>query len=233
MDVRYVYVLALEDDCWYVGESENPAARIRSHVSGSGASWTRLHRPLMNPEQHVHNRQRIEGTAIDAKLEEEKQVKKLMLLYGIDKVRGGSYCEVNLTDDCIASLERELCHSDNRCLRCGRQGHYISDCFAKTDVNGERISEQTYSPVRRSRTSDRRSEFANNGTIYRYSMYSQLEYESESESSESFFDEEACHRCGRRGHWAVDCFARTDVHGKTIWREPAYFCKGKGKGKRK
>jgi hypothetical protein len=29
-------------------------------------------------------------------------------------------------------------------------------------------------------------------------------------------DQGSCYRCGRRGHWANMCFARTDVHGRRI-----------------
>jgi len=231
MEVRYVYTLSLEDECWYVGESTNPAMRISSHISGSGATWTNLHPPLKNPEKHIHSRIRIVGTAADAKLEEDKQLKKMMLLYGINNVRGGSYSEVNITDECFSALERELWHSGNRCLRCGRTGHYAVDCYYKKNVNGESIittnSDRSRSPVRRAHTLDRRSQFVRSGTIYRYSMHDQLESVSESESEfDTELESDTCYRCGRQGHWASECFARRDIDGN-------YLVKGKGKGKGK
>ena len=39
----YVYVLRLQDHCWYVGYSVSPEVRIASHFMGRGLQWTRLH----------------------------------------------------------------------------------------------------------------------------------------------------------------------------------------------
>ena len=41
-----LYVLKLEDDCWYVGISMDPLFRIGQHCNGTGAAWTKLHKPL-------------------------------------------------------------------------------------------------------------------------------------------------------------------------------------------
>ena len=39
------YVLALEDDCVYVGKTYNFNMRLGQHMGGTGSKWTRLHKP--------------------------------------------------------------------------------------------------------------------------------------------------------------------------------------------
>ena len=53
---------------------------------GSGAAWTKLHRP-------VKVKKIIKGCD---RYDEDKMVKKLMAKYGIDKVRGGRYSQIIL-----------------------------------------------------------------------------------------------------------------------------------------
>ena len=80
-----LYVLKLEDDCYYIGISHNLNQRWSQHYSGSGAKWTRLHKPVevvkvIYPatEKDIENRITLE----------------YMETYGKEKVRGGSYCKV-------------------------------------------------------------------------------------------------------------------------------------------
>jgi hypothetical protein len=65
-----------------------------------------------------------------------------MAKYGIENVRGGTYSNVvlDLDTNSIAILEKEIRHSKNLCTRCGRDSHYIKDCYAKTDVDGAIIN---------------------------------------------------------------------------------------------
>lgn len=42
----YCYVLKLEDNCYYVGYTCDIVGRLKTHWSGLGARWTRLHKPL-------------------------------------------------------------------------------------------------------------------------------------------------------------------------------------------
>ena len=42
----WVYVLKLQDDCWYVGYSADPETRIACHFLGRGARWTQIHPPI-------------------------------------------------------------------------------------------------------------------------------------------------------------------------------------------
>jgi hypothetical protein len=61
--------------------------------------------------------------------------------YGIDNVRGGTYSNVVLDANCIAVLEKEIRHSNNLCVRCGRGTHFVKDCYATTDSDGVAIKE--------------------------------------------------------------------------------------------
>lgn len=41
-----IYVLELENGCYYVGQSINVARRWSEHQDGTGVGWTKRHRPL-------------------------------------------------------------------------------------------------------------------------------------------------------------------------------------------
>ena len=79
-----IYVLELVDGNYYVGITYNLNIRLSQHLSGSGAGWTRLHKPIRVVEVF------FEGC--DRKMEDEV-TKRYMEKYGKDKVRGGSYCK--------------------------------------------------------------------------------------------------------------------------------------------
>jgi len=79
-----VYILKLEDDCWYVGITYNLNIRMAQHWTSNGAKWTKLHKPIS-----------IEGVIYPASTEIENQkTLELMEKYGKEKVRGGNYCKV-------------------------------------------------------------------------------------------------------------------------------------------
>lgn len=42
----HIYILALENNCFYVGRSTNVKQRIKDHFSGKGSAWTKLHKPI-------------------------------------------------------------------------------------------------------------------------------------------------------------------------------------------
>ena len=73
-----VYVLKCEDDCWYVGITYNFNQRYAQHLGGTGAKWTRLHKPV--------SVERIIWNGCEQEITEE-----YITLYGRDKVRGGSH----------------------------------------------------------------------------------------------------------------------------------------------
>lgn len=146
---KYIYILQLENNKYYIGKTTNPDVRIDNHFSNNGAAWTKKYKPIK-----VHKI--IPGDDFD----EDKYTLKYMSDYGIDNVRGGSYCEINLNTDKINQINhmikscKDLCfhcgsgnHFANKCpdknikkgcTRCGRSNH-TKDCYAKTDIQGNQI----------------------------------------------------------------------------------------------
>ena len=67
--------------------------------------------------------------------DEDKWTKKMMLEYGIENVRGGSYSQTYLPEYQIKSLEKEFKTLNDKCYNCGEFGHFISDCNFVNNTN--------------------------------------------------------------------------------------------------
>jgi hypothetical protein len=75
---------------------------------------------------------------------------------------------------------------DDCCFRCGRAGHYASECYARTDVDGVAIG-----TGRGQWTSAPQQLGATVGGV-------------------------VCYRCGRPGHKSTECYARSHVNGHRL-----------------
>ena len=129
---KILYVLLCENDKYYIGTTNrNLNIRLEEHFSGNGSFFTKKYKPIKTVEL-VEN--------VDD-FDEDKYVKVYMKKYGIDNVRGGSYSQLTLEDYKVKTLESELSTSENVCFRCKRKGHYIKECYAKTDVGGMAIED--------------------------------------------------------------------------------------------
>ncbi len=113
-----IYVLALENDKYYIGRSTQPQKRILSHVNNNGSEWTKKYKPVSVIEI-------ITGCDL---LDEDKHTKRYMFKYGIDNVRGGSYTQIQLSSQQKELLEMEKCTAENTCFKCGKTGHYVNQC---------------------------------------------------------------------------------------------------------
>jgi predicted GIY-YIG superfamily endonuclease len=82
---QYVYVLALENECWYVGTSASVHDRIHAHFTGNGSQWTKTHRPL-----YVHS------IVPGGKDLEKETTLQTMRERGWKSVRGHAWCAVYL-----------------------------------------------------------------------------------------------------------------------------------------
>jgi len=121
-DLYLNYVLQLQHGMFYIGRTQetNISNREFKHLIGAGAVWTTLHPPIRLVEQ-------IEGD----KWMEDNLVYKYMDKYTIDRVRGGSYCQVDLDSFQRRALQNKLKSVNNICYECGQPGHFANKCKNK------------------------------------------------------------------------------------------------------
>ena len=92
-----IYVLKLKKNKFYVGRTDkNAITRFKEHKAGKGSAWTRKYAPV--EIVYVKN---------GDKFDEDKLTKKYMADYGIDNVRGGSYCQITLDPNARNVIEKE------------------------------------------------------------------------------------------------------------------------------
>ena len=120
----FIYILQLEQGKYYVGKTTNYAFRLEQHFGSSGSAWTKKYKPI-NVLELIPNCDNYD---------EDKHTLKCMEKYGINNVRGGSFCEIKLSDNNIITLNQMIKGVTDKCYICGKLDHFANDC-KKHSVN--------------------------------------------------------------------------------------------------
>lgn len=115
-----IYVLECEKNKYYVGRTDCLLEdRMKSHKT----AWTKKYKPIRVLEH-------FDGDNYD----EDKYTKVTMAKYGIENVRGGVYCQINLPDITVDFLCKELFSARGSCFSCG-SSHFSRRCPKKHKDN--------------------------------------------------------------------------------------------------
>jgi len=194
-----IYVLKCLQSKYYVGKTTHFARRYDQHLSGEGSAWTKKYRPIDIAEV-VSNAD---------KYDEDKYVWKYMEKHGIENVRGGSYSQVVLPPELIKCAQRHIGAADDLCFNCNQSGHFIQDCPSKNlAFTSTSVSASTSVSRKRSREdAPGDAQEPPHKLIRSYSSAS---------SVSSLKSNSNCYRCGRRGHWSRECYAKTHISGRRL-----------------
>lgn len=184
----YIYVLQLQKDNYYVGKTDNPQFRLETHFDSGGSVFTKRYKPrqihALHPDCSDHDETRI---TLD-----------YMKKYGIQKVRGGPWTQILLTDAEEEFIQKMIDSESDNCYRCGEAGHFANRC-----------------PLKKSPVEESESEAANRNRAERFGV----PYMSRTKKTKT----NSCVRCQRQGHTEETCYAKINAKGykindnKDIW----------------
>ena len=124
----FIYILQLEKGKYYIGKTTNVAFRLETHFNSSGSVWTKKYKPI--------NLLEVIPDCDD--YDEDKYTIKYMKTYGINNVRGGSFCEIKLSENKIITLNQMIKSVTDKCYICGKADHFANDC-KKVSVKNPKV----------------------------------------------------------------------------------------------
>ena len=225
-----IYVLKLQGNKYYVGKTTNPTYRLDDHFSEGGSAWTKKYKPIS-----IHE---LKPDRPDS--DEQFVTQEYMQKYGIDSVRGGPWCKINLSEadkQAITHINKSNsdscynCGSNDHfasqctkkkatykktpvaCERCGRTNHTADRCYATTDVEGYEINSDESEEEEESWSCSKcGKEFDSyKGASYHERFHCKKVNTSIKKPSYS------CKRCGRPGHTKSNCYAETHAKGYQLY----------------
>ena len=126
-----IYILELLENKYYVGKTNNLSFRLDQHNLSNGSLWTTKYKPIKVLETY----QNCDD------YDEDKYTIKYMEKYGIDNVRGGSFCQFQLKKNEILTINKMIKGTSNKCYTCGKAGHFAKDCYSRFHKNKKQLSE--------------------------------------------------------------------------------------------
>lgn len=206
----FIYVLKLEHGKYYVGKSLNPSVRIDDHNANNGSVWTKKYKPI----------EIIEVIENCDDFDEDKQTLIYMKKYGINNVRGGSFCQIVLSENNIQTLKQMITGASDKCYICGKIDHFANQC--KSNNNDEKTDGLCDCPtswVKSHRKSKCLLKAISKMFDNEDDNIEKLKQDNNTNTPQVYKKNIKCYRCDRFGHLNVDCYAKTKLDGTLIEKE--------------
>lgn len=126
-----IYILKCKDNCYFIGKTIGSYFKeIDNHFKGTGCEWTKLHKPMrLEMLRHFCD-----------ETDDDFYTRVYVTKYGIDKVRGGSYSQPELTKQQLYELTNHQIDIYACCYQCYQKGHkkhicqFLRNSFDKNDI---------------------------------------------------------------------------------------------------
>jgi len=211
----FIYILELEGGKYYVGKTDNPSIRISDHCNSYGSEWTKRYEPVRV----------VEIIPNCDTFDEDKYTKVYMHKYGIDNVRGGSFCMCELSNEMKRFIRSGIDSVYDLCYRCHHSGHFTNKCPEKKDYNiCTRESNTTKKDYKACVTESTICKYCNKNVLsinYNSHIAEYCDQLPVYNKNKSIFKnvfilgkrviknvlDPKCNRCGNHGHLASSCYA--------------------------
>ncbi len=221
----FIYILELENNKYYVGKTTLPDFRIDQHLNSNGSQWTKKYKPI-KVLQIIPNCDNYD---------EDKYTLKCMEQYGINNVRGGTFCQIKLTNDNLLIIQKMINGSTDKCYICGEAGHFAKKCSQFKSKNKLKIPtidmNEKCDCVTSMFSSHRRGKCLINKVLTYFDDEDDddninninLFIGGDNKSENLIIKVNSCNICGREGHTDQECYAKTTILGDKI-QEIEVFC---------
>lgn len=208
------YVVELDGGYYYISSRSFDYLK-----SGSGNAWTKLHPPKSLIKTI---------TTYDEEFDEDEIVIDYMNKYGINKVRGGTYNSVELSEYQKRILSSKVVSKEE-------VNHYKPITNKTNSVLGFNSNEDDFTSVKynkksynTSNASKVYSDCSDSNPPTHVCMYCEMTFydqsllnKHENSCKDSYYTKQSgknnlCLRCGRSNHVKEHCHATTTIHGETI-----------------
>jgi len=224
----YIYTLRCENNKYYIGRTTNPEFRIESHFTSNGSGWTNKYKPI----------EVIELIGNCEKFDEDKYTLKYMAKYGVNNVRGGSFCEMELTPANLSTIQRMINGSTDKCYVCGSSEHFANDCTQvkeENNSNNNNIFSIIGNAINNYLFGNNNNEIVYacdycgkefetmKGTRYHENIYCKEKKKNtntvtnitKKTNTNKISNKVVCYKCGKEGHYANNCYSNKKYTSKS------------------
>jgi hypothetical protein len=129
-----------------------------------------------------------------------------MKKYGINNVRGGSFCKIILSENNLLTIQQMINMTTNKCIICGDTNHFAKNCKKKIN-NNYQIDGPCNCPTSFF-SNHRKSKCLLNNTLQIIIDIFDDENDNIDNIKNQIKQKNVCYNCGHFGHYSNNCYTK-------------------------